>query len=126
MGMPEIPKGKRPTLNETKIVLLESIAAQELALAHIMNAQGEKICEITAKGHEGKVSWCEMNRSLECVNETLLSVIMQEWLLVTKLRTVLNISCDSCEEKSECIVTTTYTCPKGSVPEILIPNKKDC
>ncbi len=43
MGMPEIPpQHHRPDLYHTIIDLLESIALEETALSHLLNAEAEK------------------------------------------------------------------------------------
>ncbi|CAG7626575.1 hypothetical protein ACFQI7_14425 [Paenibacillus allorhizosphaerae] len=50
MGMPEIPSGKnRPSLEEAGIDLLESIALEEMAIAHLVNAEAENVQAFVGK-----------------------------------------------------------------------------
>lgn len=90
MGMPEIPEGKhRPSLEETIVDLLESIALEEMALAHLMNAEGERM-QATVKGYQQEdVSYQQVQQSCEGTRTLMNSLIMKEWLLFNKLTTVL-------------------------------------
>lgn len=92
MGMPEIPDGKnRPSLDETIIDLLESIALEEMSIAHIMNAEGEKLQAVVKRYNCKDVSYSDLHDSCTSVNSMLNTLIMKEWLLTTKLQTVLSI-----------------------------------
>lgn len=101
MGMPNIPditpsiKIKR---EEVVNLLLASIALEELGLAHIINAEGEKIqAVVNQRG-------CTLN-SLLCIDKSvdkvLRDVIKKEMLLQFKLQDVLDlIDCsDDCSKK---------------------------
>lgn len=94
MGMPQIPEGKfRPTRNEVIIDLFESIALEEIALSHIINAESEKIQAFVGK--ELDFPTCPSNREIitfnQTVNQFLETVIMKEWLLLKKMENVMRI-----------------------------------
>ncbi len=92
MGMPQIPEGKfRPSWNETVVDLLESIALEEMAIAHMMNAEGEKAQEVVRRYGQGELCQREMHRSCQDAQSMMNSFIMKEWLLFTKLNTVLSM-----------------------------------
>lgn len=92
MGMPQIPDGKnRPSFNETIIDLLESIALEEMAISHILNAQGEKTQEIIKRFSCKDISYDELLCGCRVTQEMIHSLIMKEWLLTTKLNTVTKI-----------------------------------
>lgn len=92
MGMPQIPEGKyRPTWNETVVDLLESIALEEMAIAHIMNAEGEKVQEVVKRYGGQDIGYGELHRSCRDAQSMMNSLIMKEWLLFTKLNTVLDM-----------------------------------
>ena len=82
-------KPKIPDVNQKQALtdLLESIALEETALAHILNAEGEKIQEINKK-------FCELTTKQilelqESVRKTLRLPIKKEILLQFKLEDVL-------------------------------------
>lgn len=88
MTMPEFPpQHHRPDLYHTIIDLLDSIALEEIALSHLLNAEAEKIQYFI-----GHISSCTPADVLidfnAVVNETLETVIMKEWLLLRKLEKV--------------------------------------
>lgn len=92
MGMPEIPSGKnRPKTQEVIVDLLESIALEEMAMAHIMNAEGEKLQEVVKKYSCCHISFSDLNQNCRDSKEVINSLIMKEWLLVTKMATILQI-----------------------------------
>lgn len=88
MTMPEFPpQHHRPDLHHTLIDLLDSIALEEIALSHLLNAEAEKIQHFICH-----ISSCTPPDVLidfnVVVNETLETVIMKEWLLLRKLEKV--------------------------------------
>lgn len=88
MTMPEFPpQHHRPDLHHTIIDLLDSIALEEIALSHLLNAEAEKIQHFICH-----ISSCTPSDVLidfnVVVNETLETVIMKEWLLLRKLEKV--------------------------------------
>jgi hypothetical protein len=77
-----------------KCDIIESIALQEAGLAHILNAEGEKI----QKAVKIASSICELLRVNQSVIETVDSVTRLELALISKLREV-HISSDSKKER---------------------------
>ncbi|OEH84492.1 hypothetical protein BHU72_09810 [Desulfuribacillus stibiiarsenatis] len=90
---PEIDISREQVVN----LLLSSIAFEELALAHIVNAEAEKIQSVlgTIKGQTVKNPKVEdllaINKSVE---KTLRNVIKKEMLLQFKLEDVMEIPDD--------------------------------
>ncbi|MEI5907248.1 hypothetical protein WAK64_09280 [Bacillus spongiae] len=92
MSMPTIPpEPHRPSKKEVVLDLLESIALEEIALSHILNAEAEKVQAFVGKcldfptkpNNEQIIAF---NKSVGNVLET---VIMKEWLLLRKLENVI-------------------------------------
>jgi len=73
--------------------LIESIALQEAGLAHIINAEGEKIQ--TALGIEG-VTIADLIAINQSVADTLIKVIKLEMVLEFKLEEVNRLECPNC------------------------------
>lgn len=101
MSMPEIPdmKPKIEICREDVInLLLASVAMEELGLAHIINAEGEKIqcitedCDEDKDGKDGKHNkledLLEINKSVQI---TLRDVIKKEMLLEFKFENILDL-----------------------------------
>ncbi|WP_238941729.1 hypothetical protein [Bacillus sp. REN10] len=94
MSMPSIPKEPhRPDKNEVIIDLLESIALEEIALSHILNAEAEKIqafvgecLDFPTKPNNHEI--IKFNKSVQSLIET---VVMKEWLLLKKLESVMEL-----------------------------------
>ncbi len=98
MSMPQIPEERhRPSLKETVIDLLESIALEEIALSHLVNAEAEKIQTVLKKDPCEKFL-LQVNHSVKSVMDT---VVMKEWLLLKKLDEVLRIEVEEFEECHE-------------------------
>jgi len=92
MSLPEIPEVKfRPTMKEVIIDLLESIALEEIALSHLLNAEAEKIQAFTGKKLDFPT--CPSNMEIAKFNQQtskfLEVIVMKEWLLLRKLEDVL-------------------------------------
>lgn len=68
---------------------LESIALQEAAIAHILNAEGEKLQKIIEKSDDV----CELLRANASVQRTILSAAQLEQLLLSKLEALRDICC---------------------------------
>lgn len=100
MGMPNIPDIK-PVIDisfeETIKLLLSSIAMEELSLAHIMNAEAEKIQEVTKCCAPNKMN------DLLCIDKSvdrvLRDVIKKEILLQFKFENVLDLFDKNIREK---------------------------
>lgn len=84
--IPEINLDREDVIN----LLLASIALEEIALSHILNAEGEKLQAIIMQD-------CSLANILlvnKSVNRTLKNVIKKEMLLQMKLEEVLEIEID--------------------------------
>jgi hypothetical protein len=109
MNIPKIPQmPHRPDKQEVIIDLLESIAFEEVALSHILNAEAEKIqafvgscLDFPTKPNNHEI--IKFNKSVQDLIET---VVMKEWLLLKKLDNVMELipfhhdkcQCPSCKE----------------------------
>jgi len=81
MGMPVITPGEG-SREQAITDLIESVALQEAALAHIMNAEGEKMQAIIAMSNVTPDQLLELNNSVE----TMISAITRlEIMLQSKL-----------------------------------------
>ena len=91
-GMPNPPCPDRKTCED----LLESVAEAQMALSHILNAEGEKLSGIIAftddVGALLKANWS--------VNRTLNDVICKEQALYSELERILEI-CGACAPESK-------------------------
>ncbi|WP_040982409.1 hypothetical protein [Oceanobacillus jeddahense] len=87
---PEISIDREDVIN----LLLASIALEELGLAHIINAEGEKIQYALGTLNTSPGSILEIDDLIninESVQSTLETVLKKELLLQTKLKNVLDI-----------------------------------
>ncbi|MDA8442982.1 MAG: hypothetical protein M0Z55_11485 [Peptococcaceae bacterium] len=105
MSMPQIPEEKhRPTLEETVIDLLESIALEEIAISHLLNAEAEKtqvlvskLCQDDSGNFLNELAKCNKT-SCKMVD----TVIIKEWLLLKKMETVLEIDMRLKDKNGKC------------------------
>ena len=81
MSAPEIPER---TQEESLIDLLESIALEETALAHILNAEGEKIQAIAGMMEEGTITSEGAIEQQEAIMKMLRMPIKKQMLLQFK------------------------------------------
>lgn len=100
MSMPNIPD-VNPEINITKQDALNltivSIAMEELALAHILNAEGEKIQYVlgTLEGSDpGEITICDIMEVNKSIQKTLRDIIKTEMLLQFKMEDVIELSED--------------------------------
>lgn len=98
MSMPNIPNIDSKinlTTNEASNVVLASIGFEELGLAHIINAEGEKIQSYlgTLEGQEVKkeIKLEELKELDNIVNDTLKAITKKELLLLMKLEETKDI-----------------------------------
>ncbi len=114
MSMPNIPN-ITPDISlercKTIELLLNSIALEEIALSHVMNAEAEKLQLFLAK-HSGCIEdvW-KMNNS---INKTLRTIVKSQMLLQFKLEDVLELDCDSCKPCRPCKPKPRNCCHKGT------------
>ncbi len=85
--MPKIPKGD---LKKSLTDLLESIALEEVALAHFVNAEAEKIQAITKSIEENKLCPEDIIKLQESIAKSMRMPIKQQMLLQFKLEDILN------------------------------------
>lgn len=78
--------------------LLESIALQEAGLAHIINAEGEKIQQVIAMAQvaDSTVTIADLIAVNQSVSDTLTKVIKLEMVLEFKLEEINRLNCPSC------------------------------
>lgn len=84
------------TLDQSATLLLSSIAMEELALAHIMNAEAEKLQFLLGTLHStttspSSVGFDQLLIINKSVQKTLEDVILKEVLLQMKFSNVLNL-----------------------------------
>ncbi|HZG59923.1 MAG TPA: hypothetical protein VEY68_05560 [Anoxybacillus sp.] len=79
------------SLQDTLIDLMESVAREENALAHLIRAEADKIqafvgkyCDFPTKPSNNEI--IQLNRSVTQLMET---IVMKEWLLLKKLEDTL-------------------------------------
>ena len=104
MGMPQIPEGtNRPSLDETIVDLLESIALEEMAMAHIMNAEGEKLQAVIKQFDNNDICHTILESSCKDTQSMMNNLIMKEWLLLNRMNSIMKISDNNDKEKgSQC------------------------
>lgn len=73
--------------------LLESIALQETGIAHILNAEGEKIQAALAMKN---MTPCDLIKINQSVSDTLTKFIKLEMMLEFKLEDINNLHCPTC------------------------------
>lgn len=86
MGMPVITPGDG-TREQAITDLIQSVALQEAALAHIMNAEGEKMQKIIAMEDVNTDELMELNKS---VTQLISAVSRLEMLFTAKLELFAN------------------------------------
>lgn len=97
MSFPNIPNvTPNININKTDVInlLLASIAFEELGLAHVINAEAEKIQAVigTLPGSNVRATTISELISInESANQTLQTVLKKEMLLQSKLEDVLDI-----------------------------------
>lgn len=98
MGMPII-KGSNTTKTQALTDILVSISLEEAAIAHILNAEGEKIQKVVADEESTTCELLCINKSVDTLAETLTNLTM---LLKSKAKLVLNDKCYACFCEDPC------------------------
>jgi hypothetical protein len=98
LSLPNIPN-IQPNIHlkskDVENLLLASIALEEIALAHILNAEGEKI-QKSLQGHPTIDDMLKVNQS---VRNVMKAAIMKEMLLLFKLEDILELEQNDCDEE---------------------------
>ncbi|MEI4828210.1 hypothetical protein WAX78_01860 [Bacillus sp. FJAT-53711] len=92
--MPTIPaEPHRPDCNEIIIDLLESIALEEIALSHLLNAEAEKMQAFAGKRLDfpTRPTNSEIFRFNREATRFVETVLMKEWLLLRKFENVMDL-----------------------------------
>ncbi|WEK55847.1 MAG: hypothetical protein P0Y55_07325 [Candidatus Cohnella colombiensis] len=94
MSMPTIPQESfRPTLEEAVIDLLKSIAMEETAISHLLNAEAEKTQAFIGRDRNfpSHPTTCDIIKFNQTVIKFVDVIVMKEWLLLRKLETSIEI-----------------------------------
>lgn len=92
MSMPSFPQIDPPLTREGSLnEIIASIAAEELSLSHILNAEGEKLQYVlgTLPGLDEAAAFEEVMRVNQSVQNTLADIMEQQTLLTEKLSAAL-------------------------------------
>ena len=92
MTMPTFPQNDPPLSREGSLnEIIASIAAEELSLSHILNAEGEKLQYVlgTLPGLDEAASLDEVLQINQSVKDTLSGIVEQQMMLSAKLSAVL-------------------------------------
>ncbi|MDD4705988.1 MAG: hypothetical protein PHS24_02080 [Bacilli bacterium] len=87
MGLPVIPTKTQP---EAFTDLLESIALEETAIAHILNAEGEKIQASAVLMENGNMTPDEVIEFQKSITQIIQTLIKKEMILEFKLEATLD------------------------------------
>lgn len=96
MSMPTIPDINADIIKREDAIsiVIASIAMEELSLAHILNAEGEKLQYVlgTLEGKDpGEITICDIMEVNKSIHKTLRDVIKTEMLLQLKLEDALEL-----------------------------------
>ena len=92
MSLPTFPQIDPPLTREGSLnEIISSIAAEELSLSHILNAEGEKLQYVlgTLPGLASAATLDQVMQTNQSVQETLSSVMEQQMLLTGKLTSAM-------------------------------------
>lgn len=98
MGMPIIEPSEI-TKCQAITDIIESVALQQAALAHILNAEGEKIQKVVAK--DSTATTCEILKVNASVKSMVDSITKLEMILQFKLELFKKCLCDDCDVDEE-------------------------
>ncbi len=92
MGMPQVPERENlPDIEAVVIQILEAVALEELAMAHIINAEGEKLQALVKQLNQCDNFSDNILDAFKVTNTTINSLIMKEWIMLNKINTALEI-----------------------------------
>lgn len=130
MSMPSLPEPNPDLTKEQALnMILTSIALEETALSHIINAEGEKIQSVLAHYPCNVDAILSVNNS---VKETLEVVMQNQMLLKSKMEKALEhlpkTNQESCKEHHCCDLTQHYTAVPGKYcdNQLLLWKKDNC
>lgn len=95
-NFPQVPPLPAVDICESLGLVVESIALEELALAHLINAEAEKVQKITDP--KTCATSMEMVKVNESVSKTLINIIKLQMLLQFKLENILDKLPDICDD----------------------------
>lgn len=104
MGMPTIPEEPfRPDKEQVVIDLLKSIAMEETSIAHLLNAEAEKLQALVKTSTCDDTSDQMIYKFGNHIIKLLDVIVMKEWLLLRKLENAMAFHHDSecCDEHEE-------------------------
>lgn len=95
MGMPEIKPG---TVTRCQAIsdIIESVALEQAAIAHILNAEGEKIQKVVAAASDIS-QMLEVNKSVKSLVKTISNL---EIILQAKLDLFSDCLCQECDNSA--------------------------
>jgi len=100
MSMPKLPEIDNINREDSINVIIASIGMQELALAHVINAEGEKLQYFlgTLEGVEPvEVTICDLLAVNDSIRKTLRDVMKTEILLQSKLEDAIELDANGDE-----------------------------
>jgi len=102
MSIPQIPDIDCDITRKNSVnVIITSIAMEELAIAHILNAEGEKLQYVlgTLEGTDpGEITLCDIMEVNKSIRETMREARKTERLLQFKLEDILELDENGDEE----------------------------
>jgi len=96
------PKLPKRDLEGSIIDLLESVALEEAALAHFINAEAEKMQSIARLIKKGKISFKEVLKFQEKTAKMMRIPVKKQILLQFKLEDILDLKKDKEGKKDKC------------------------
>ncbi len=90
MGMPQVPdRPNRPSLEEILADLIESVAVEKLAMAHILNAEGERLQELIKQADAPCLD--QLLGAYRGTSSVLNGLLMKEWVTIQKVQATLEL-----------------------------------
>lgn len=96
-NFPPVPELPEIDVCQSLALIIESVALEELSLAHLVNAEAEKVQKIADKSNP--TTPCDMVMVNKSVSKTLINVIKLQMLLQFKLEEVLEKLPVLCEDE---------------------------